>query len=88
MKKKWFKGVVLGMATVLCMGMMAGCGSSSSSSDSSSSSTVSMAGSTSMEKVCEALSESFMKENSDIKVTCEYFSSCNLIAFLRKVNEY
>lgn len=77
MKKKWFKGVVLGMAAVLCMGMMAGCGSSSSSSDSSSdsSSTVSMAGSTSMEKVCEALSESFMKENSDIKVTCEYTGS-------------
>ena len=37
--------------------------------------TVSLAGSTSMEKLCEAMSESFMAENPDITVTVEYTGS-------------
>lgn len=37
--------------------------------------TVSLAGSTSMEKLCEAMSESFMSENPDITVTVEYTGS-------------
>lgn len=36
---------------------------------------VSLAGSTSMEKLCEAMSESFMSENPDITVTVEYTGS-------------
>ncbi len=37
--------------------------------------TVTLAGSTSMEKLCEALSESFMEENPGVTVTVEYTGS-------------
>ena len=37
--------------------------------------TISLAGSTSMEKLCEAMSESFMNDNPDYKVTVEYTGS-------------
>ncbi len=37
--------------------------------------TISLAGSTSMEKLCEALSESFMEEYPDVTVTVEYTGS-------------
>ena len=37
--------------------------------------TITLAGSTSMEKVCEALSEAFMEQYSDITVTVEYTGS-------------
>ncbi|MDO4393437.1 MAG: phosphate ABC transporter substrate-binding protein [Bacillota bacterium] len=71
MKSKWFKTIIMATAAVTCMGMLASCGSTSDSSDN----TISLAGSTSMEKVCEALSESFMNENPDYKVTVEYTGS-------------
>lgn len=54
---------------------------SDSSSDSKSSSSgdlsgsISLAGSTSMEKLCEALKESFMNENPNVTVTVEYTGS-------------
>ena len=71
MKSKWFRTLVMATAAVTCMGMLASCGSSSDSSDN----TISLAGSTSMEKVCEAMSESFMNDNPDYKVTVEYTGS-------------
>ena len=37
--------------------------------------TISLAGSTSMEKLCEALSESFMEANPGVTVTTEYTGS-------------
>ena len=37
--------------------------------------TISLAGSTSMEKLCEAMSESFMADNQGITVTTEYVGS-------------
>lgn len=71
MKSKWFRTLVMATAAVTCMGMLASCGSSSDSSDN----TISLAGSTSMEKMCEAMSESFMNDNPDYKVTVEYTGS-------------
>ena len=48
---------------------LVGCGSSKVSG------TISLAGSTSMEKVCEALMEGFMESNPDVTVTTEYTGS-------------
>ncbi len=65
------------MALVMAMGL-AGCGGSGESGEAGKSgdtAKVSLAGSTSMEKVCEALSEDFMANNPDIKVTTEYTGS-------------
>lgn len=57
--KIWSSMVI---AAVLAMGTMTGCGNSSQK-------TVSTDGSTSMEKVIGYLSEAYMEENSDVKVT-------------------
>lgn len=67
MKKK-----LLAVVTAVAIMAMAftGCGSSADNGGS-----ISLAGSTSMEKLCEAMSESFMAENPDITVTVEYTGS-------------
>lgn len=61
------------LAVICAVGMMAltltGCGNSKLSG------TVTLAGSTSMEKLCEAMSESFMDKYPDITVTVEYTGS-------------
>ncbi len=68
--------------TMICaVGVMAlaltGCGKSNSGKNDSKelSGTLSLAGSTSMEKLCEAMSESFMDVYPDVTVTVEYTGS-------------
>lgn len=68
--------------TMICaVGVMAlaltGCGKSNSGKNDSKelSGTLSLAGSTSMEKLCEAMSESFMDVYTDVTVTVEYTGS-------------
>ena len=86
MKKK-----IIAAVTALCLGatMFAGCGASeeetpttTSQADGASqegsadlSGTLTLAGSTSMEKLCEAMSESFMQANPGVTVTVEYTGS-------------
>lgn len=79
MRKKFVK--FLGaVATVTMMAIsMTGCGSSDSGSGSSEDGelkgTVTMAGSTSMEKLANALAEGFMEKNDGVKVTVEFTGS-------------
>lgn len=79
MRKKFVK--FLGaVATVTMMAIsMTGCGSSDSGSGSSEDGelkgTVTMAGSTSMEKLANALAEGFMEKNDGVKVTAEFTGS-------------
>ena len=81
MKKGIMKKLATGMAAVMVVASLAGCGSGTSAgspaqdSQSALKGTISLAGSTSMEKLCEALSESFMEEYPDIAVTVEYTGS-------------
>ncbi len=79
------------LSIILTVGVMAmavtGCGGNSSSADkgngdgtsaagnSELTGTITLAGSTSMEKLCEAMSESFMSEYPGITVTAEYTGS-------------
>ena len=69
------------LGTMLAIGVMAvamtGCGKKTSSSNKADamSGTITLAGSTSMEKLCEAMSESFMEKYPDITVTAEYTGS-------------
>lgn len=84
MKKKILAMVITG--ALMAVGVT-GCGSDKSNDKSSESSTgesttnkelsgsISLAGSTSMEKLCEAMSESFMEENPGVTVTVEYTGS-------------
>lgn len=88
MKKGIMKKLIAGAAATMLIGSLAACGASSDSAneesgnDSSASSessdlsgTITLAGSTSMEKLCEAMSESFMEKYPDITVTVEYTGS-------------
>lgn len=67
MKKKVLKAIMM-------VGMMAmtvtGCGNKSTEKE-----TLTLAGSTSMEKLCEAMKESFMEKHPEITVTVEYTGS-------------
>ena len=75
MKKKILSLLVA--ASMMTFGL-AGCGSTDTgNTDASSdlSGAISLAGSTSMEKLCEALSESFMEKYPNISVTVEYTGS-------------
>lgn len=72
MKKKLVKIATFAMATVLSLGCITGCGKNDKESEKGS---ISLAGSTSMEKVCEALMEGFMEKYPDITVTTEYTGS-------------
>lgn len=71
MKKNLLKLSGLVAATVLAVSSLVGCGSK----DDSMSGKISLAGSTSMEKVCEALMEGFMEKYPDVTVTTEYTGS-------------
>ncbi len=87
MKNRMRKLLVLATAATLMTTAFTGCGSDSSSGSNDSTSsgssssgsevsgTLSLAGSTSMEKLCEALKESFMEENPNVTVTVEYTGS-------------
>ena len=67
------------MTALLMAGSVAGCGSSEESASteegSGLSGNLSLAGSTSMEKLCEAMRESFMEANPGVTVTVEYTGS-------------
>lgn len=84
MKTKKILTVLL--SAVMMLALLAGCGnnnastspsagSSTGSSSGNLSGTIKMAGSTSMEKVANALSESFMIENPNVSVTAEFIGS-------------
>ena len=87
MKSKMMKTIAGTMCALMLAGSLAGCGATGNSAADSSaadtadtntaalSSTISLAGSTSMEKLCEAMSESFMEKYPDITVTVEYTGS-------------
>ena len=66
------------MVAVLSLSLMAlavtGCGKATGDNKKLSGS-IALAGSTSMEKLCEAMSESFMEENPEVTVTVEYTGS-------------
>ena len=64
---------VLTAASLIAI-VVTGCGSKEAESETLQGS-LSLAGSTSMEKLCEAMSESFMEENPDVTVTVEYTGS-------------
>lgn len=71
MRKKLLKLGSLAMASIMMLGCMAGCGSKKDSMEGK----ISLAGSTSMEKVCEALMEGFMEKYPNVTVTTEYTGS-------------
>ncbi len=68
------KTAAVGMLAVLMAGSLTGCGSTEANA-AKLSGKISLAGSTSMEKLCEAMSESFMEANPEITVTVEYTGS-------------
>lgn len=68
MKKRVFAALMAGL--VLSLGIT-GCGGKSDKKSGS----ITLAGSTSMEKLCEAMSESYMKDNEGVTVTVEYTGS-------------
>ena len=61
--------------TLIAVGCAKGVASNESQNEESLTGTISLAGSTSMEKLCEAMSESFMADNQGITVTVEYVGS-------------
>ena len=65
---------VIGTVSMIAF-TIAGCGNAQTKTDDSQSGAVTLAGSTSMEKLCEAMSESFMEQYPDITVTVEYTGS-------------
>ena len=84
MKTKLWKLSGLAMATMLMVGSLAGCGGAADQAgdqtagqavDQTVSGKVTLAGSTSMQKVCEALMEGFMEKYPGVTVTTEYTGS-------------
>ncbi len=71
MKQKLIKTMAVTMTALMLAGSLLGCGSSKNKMEG----TISLAGSTSMEKLCEAMSESFMEANPGVTVTVEYTGS-------------
>ena len=71
MKKKFVKLLSLATAMVVAVAGFTGCGKREKELSGS----ITLAGSTSMEKVCEALMEGFMEKYSSITVTTEYTGS-------------
>lgn len=67
-------GVILGIG-VLIAGTLVGCGDSKKTSAKGLSGTITLSGSTSMEKLANALSESFMEQHNDVTVTVEFTGS-------------
>ena len=79
---KLIKAIVAGLAATIMVGTIAGCGgtqqqvSSKASSEAQKlSGKLTLAGSTSMQKLCEAMKESFMEKYPDVTVTVEYTGS-------------
>ena len=68
---------LLAVLSAACLMVVAatGCGAKGTESGESLSGKISLAGSTSMEKLCEAMSESFMEANQGVTVTVEYTGS-------------
>ncbi|MEG1304805.1 MAG: substrate-binding domain-containing protein, partial [Oscillospiraceae bacterium] len=58
------KLIAITLTLALCIGTLAGCGTAASTS-----SKLSLGGSTSVEKVIQAMMEAYMAENEDIKIT-------------------
>ncbi|XME01366.1 phosphate ABC transporter substrate-binding protein [Lachnospiraceae bacterium C1.1] len=83
MKKTIKKTIAVGMAALMLGGSLTGCGSTEASG-SELGGKITLAGSTSMEKLCEAMSESFMEKNPGITVTVEYTGSSAGIESLTK----
>lgn len=71
MRKRFLTNV---LALGLMVAVLAGCGAKNEESKALTGS-LSLAGSTSMEKLCEAMSESFMEANPGVTVTAEYTGS-------------
>lgn len=74
MKNKILKSIAVGMTVVTMLGALVGCGNAENE-ESGLSGKISLAGSTSMEKLCEAMNESFAEAYPDITVTVEYTGS-------------
>lgn len=72
MKNKTLKTLAAALAVVMTLGSFSGY---AAKQESNLSGTISLAGSTSMEKLCEAMSESFMEAYPDVTVTVEYTGS-------------
>lgn len=70
-KKNLLRLCSLVAATVLCVGSLVGCGTKKDGL----SGKITLAGSTSMEKVCESLMEGFMEKYPNVTVTTEYTGS-------------
>lgn len=79
MKRFIMKAVAVGMAVLMTAGIATGCGSATEEGKKEEttklSGKISLAGSTSMEKLCEAMSESFIEAYPDVTVTTEYTGS-------------
>ncbi|MCR4955234.1 MAG: phosphate ABC transporter substrate-binding protein [Lachnospiraceae bacterium] len=83
MKKNIVKAMALGMAAMMMAGSLVGCGEKKEESEQKEESAegaelsgkIALSGSTSMEKLCEAMSESFMEANPGVTVTVEYTGS-------------
>ena len=78
MKKNMVKTLALAGMAVLTMGALAGCGSNTSESTAASADlkgSISMVGSTSMEKFATALSEIFMEKYPNVTVQAEFVGS-------------
>lgn len=72
MKKKFLRIGSLAIAAMIAFGTIAGCGAKK---EEKLTGKISLAGSTSMEKVCEAMMEGFMEKYPDVTVTTEYTGS-------------
>lgn len=75
MKNKITKVLAFGAVCILAAVSLVGCSKANAVSAPAVSGKISLAGSTSMEKLCEAMSESFMEEYPDATVTVEYTGS-------------
>ncbi len=75
MKKKACKLLAILGAAVLMAGSLAGCGSEDEKAGNTLSGSIQMVGSTSMEKLANALAESFMDKYPEVEVTAEFSGS-------------
>ena len=75
MKKSGLKKIAVIAAAILMMGTLTACGSDAEASGNGLSGSVTMAGSTSMEKLANAAAESFMAANPGVTVTAEFTGS-------------
>lgn len=75
MKKTGLKKIAVIAAAILMMGTLTACGSDAEASGNGLSGSVTMAGSTSMEKLANAAAESFMAANPGVTVTAEFTGS-------------